>query len=260
MGEHVQLERDTAPGVATIRLDRPKVNAITVAMTEDLHAICTELAADEGVRSVVFTGGERHFAAGMDIGDFERLDRAGAHDLATKLNAAALALENLPQITISAINGFALGGGLELAMATDFRIAAGDARMGQPEMLLGVMPGGGGSQRLPRLTGITLAKELIYTGRNLTAEEALAAGVISSIHEPDEVQAAAVELATRYAAGPASLRLAKTVMVAGMHLSVEDAVQLEIEAFADAFETDDRTIGVASFLENGPGKAEFTGR
>lgn len=260
MGEHVLLERETAPGVATIRLDRPKVNAITVAMTEDLHAICTELAADDGVRAVVFTGGERHFAAGMDIGAFERMDRAGAHDLATKLNAAALALENLPQVTISAINGFALGGGLELAMATDFRIAATDSHLGQPEILLGVMPGGGGSQRLSRLAGITLAKELIYTGRNLTAAQALAAGVISSIHEPDEVQDAAVALATGYAAGPAALRLAKTVMVAGMHLSVEDAVQLEIEAFADAFETDDRAIGVASFLENGPGKAEFTGR
>ncbi|MEM7141236.1 MAG: enoyl-CoA hydratase/isomerase family protein [Actinomycetota bacterium] len=260
MGEHVLLERDTAPGVATIRFDRPKVNAITVAMSVDLADICRELAADDGVRSVVFTGGTRHFAAGMDIGDFEAMDRAGALDLATKLNDAALALEQLPQITIAAINGFALGGGLELAMATDFRLAASDARLGQPEVLLGIMPGGGGSQRLSRLAGITLAKEMIYSGRNLTADEALAANIISSIHEPDEVQQAAIDLASTYAAGPASLRIAKRVMVAGMHLPLDEAVKLEAEAFADCFETEDRRIGVASFLEHGAGNATFTGR
>lgn len=260
MAEHVQLERDTGTGVATIRLDRPKVNALTREMTVDLSAICAELAADDEIRAVVFTGGERHFAAGMDIGDFQEMGRAAAHDLATKLNEAALALENLPQITISAINGFALGGGLELAMATDFRIAATNSQVGQPEILLGIMPGGGGSQRLSRLAGITLAKELIYTGRNLSADEALAANVISSVHEPDEVQGAAQEMAARYAAGPASLRMAKQVMVAGLHLPLDEAVQLEIEAFADTFETEDRAIGVASFLENGPGQATFTGR
>lgn len=260
METHVHLERDPSSGVATIRLDRPKVNALTAAMTVDLVEICAALSADDTIRAVVLTGGERHFAAGMDIGGFRDLDRAGAHDLATKLNAAAMALENLPQISISAINGFALGGGLELAMATDFRIAADDARMGQPEIQLGIMPGGGGSQRLPRLAGITLAKELVYTGRHLTADEALAANVISAVHDPGEVQDAARELAARYAAGPAALRMAKRVMVAGLHLPLDEAVQLEIEAFADTFETDDRTIGVASFLEHGPGKATFTGR
>lgn len=260
MGEHVHLERDPASGVATLRLDRPKVNALTSPMIADLTAAAAEIAADDAIRAVVFTGGERHFAAGMDIGDFREMDRAAAHALATNLNDAALALENLPQVTISAINGFALGGGLELAMATDFRVAATDAQLGQPEILLGIMPGGGGSQRLSRLAGITLAKELVYTGRNLGAPEALAANVVSSIHEPGEVQDAARELAETYARGPASLRMAKRVMVAGLHLPMEEAVQLEIEAFADTFDTDDRAIGVASFLENGPGKATFTGR
>ncbi len=253
------FDRETTPGVAVIRFDRPKVNAINTEMLLDILHVCRQLESDTDVRSVVLTGGDRNFAAGADITAFPGFDHADALEFSHRFNAAALALENLPQITVSAINGFALGGGLELALATDFRIAAADARLGLPEMLLGIIPGGGGTQRLGRLVGITLAKELVYTGRNLDAEEALAAGLISAIHEPDAVQAAALEMASTYAAGPASLRIAKRVMLAGCHLPIEDAAEIEADGFAEAFTTDDKITGVSSFIEHGPGRAIFTG-
>jgi enoyl-CoA hydratase len=259
MGEFVRVDRETTPGVAVIRFDRPKVNAINTEMLLAVLRLCEELESDTATRAVVVTGGDRNFAAGADITAFPGFDHTDALEFSHRFNAAALALENLPQITISAINGFALGGGLELALATDFRIAATDSRLGLPEMLLGIIPGGGGTQRLSRLAGITLAKELVYTGRNLDAQEALDAGVVSAIHEPGKVQDAALEMASTYAAGPASLRIAKRVMLAGHHLSLEDAAEVEAEGFAEAFTTNDKTTGVTSFMEYGPGRATFTG-
>jgi enoyl-CoA hydratase/carnithine racemase len=260
MSDFVKFERDTAPGVATIRLDRPKVNAINGDVLAGVLSVCEQLVDDTDIRAVVLTGGERNFAAGADITAFPDFDREAALEFSRYFNRAALALENLPQITVSAINGYALGGGLELALATDFRIAATDARLGMPEILLGIIPGGGGTQRLSRLAGITLAKDLVYSGRQMTADEALAARIVSSVHEPDEAQAAAVELAARYAGGPASLRIAKRVMLAGYHESLDDAVEIEAQGFADTFTTEDKVTGVASFMEHGPGKATFTGR
>jgi enoyl-CoA hydratase/carnithine racemase len=256
----VRYESDTAPGVATIRIDRPKVNAINAEVLAGLHEACARLADDTDVRAVVLTGGERNFAAGADIGDFPRFSRDDALAFSRAFNETALAIENLPQVTIAAVNGFALGGGLELALATDFRIAATDARLGTPEILLGIIPGGGGTQRLSRLAGVTVAKDLVYSGRHMGADEALATGLVSAVHEPDALQAAAVELASRYAAGPAALRLAKKAIQEGQHLPIGEAVALEAEMFADTFLTEDQTTGVASFLEHGPGKATFTGR
>lgn len=260
MGEFVTLEAATAPGVATIRLDRPKVNAINRQMLVEIIEICGEVEDQTDIRAIVVTGGERIFAAGADITDFPKFDYAAALEFSQNFNGAALAIENLPQVTIAAINGFALGGGLELALATDFRIAATDSRLGMPEIQLGIIPGGGGTQRISRLAGITIAKDLVYTGRHMRADEALATGVISSIHEPDEVQAAAIEWAKTFAAGPASLRIAKRVMLAGLSLSLEDAAALEAEGFAESFETEDKVVGVASFMESGPGNAKFSGR
>lgn len=260
MNDLVKLERGTVPGVATIRIDRPKVNAIDAEVLAGILSACEQLAGDTDIRAVVLTGGERNFAAGADITAFPGFDRDAALAFSRHFNQAALALEHLPQVTVSAINGFALGGGLELALATDFRIAATDARLGLPEILLGIIPGGGGTQRLSRLAGITLAKDLIYSGRHMGADEALGARIVSSIHEPDRVQAAAVELAARYAAGPASLRIAKKVILAGYHEALDDTVEIEAQGFADAFTTDDKVTGVASFMEHGPGKATFTGR
>ena len=258
MGEFVRVE--TGGGVATIRIDRPKMNAINVQLLDELTEAANAVAADPDVRAVVVWGGPRIFAAGADIGRFTGLDPAGARLLSRHFNDAFLAVENMPQITVSAVNGYALGGGMELAMATDFRVAAEDAVLGQPEILLGLIPGGGGTQRLPRLVGVTRAKEIIYTGRNVHPDEALAIGLVSAVHPPEETYDAAVELAAGYAAGPAALRMAKQAVMDGLALSLADAVACETEQFGDCFGTDDAAIGVASFLEQGPGKAVFTGR
>lgn len=260
MSDSVLLDLSTAPGVATIRLDRPKVNAITDEMLGDLLTICSQLETRTETRAVVLTGGERNFAAGADISEFTDFDDAAALRFSRRFNDAALAIEGLPQITVAAVNGFALGGGFELALATDFRLAATDARFGLPEILLGVIPGGGGTQRLSRLAGITLAKELVYSGRHLDAAEALAHQVVSAVHEPGALQAAAVEMASSFAEAPASVHIAKRVMLEGYHLPLEEAAAIEAAGFAAAFATDDATIGIESFMEHGPGKAVFTGR
>ena len=258
MGEFVRVE--TGGGVATIRIDRPKMNALNPQMLAELTEAANTIAADGDVRAAVVWGGPRIFAAGADIGGFTGLDAAEAQELSRVFNDAFLAVENMPQITVSAVNGYALGGGMELAMATDFRVAAEDAVLGQPEIRLGIIPGGGGTQRLPRLVGVTRAKEIIYTGRNVHPDEALAIGLISAVHAPEETYNAAVEMAAGYAAGPAALRMAKQAVMDGLALSLAEAVACETEQFGACFDTEDASIGVASFLEQGPGKATFTGR
>ncbi len=258
MGELVRVE--IGAGVATIRIDRPKMNALNLALVAELIESAQAIAANDEVRAAVVWGGPRIFAAGADIGGFTGLDPAGARELSRRFNDAFLAVENMPQITVSAVNGYALGGGMELAMATDFRVAADDAVFGQPEIRLGIIPGGGGTQRLPRLVGVTKAKEIIYTGRNVAASEALEIGLVSSVHPAAETYDAAVELAAGYAAGPAALRMAKQAVMDGLALSLEDAVACEVDRFGDCFATEDAALGVASFIEKGPGKATFTGR
>ncbi len=260
MSDPVRLETGDAPGVATIRLDRPPVNAFDDDMVARLTALAGRLATDTSVRAVVIWGGPRVFAAGVDVNEFLSLDREGAAAFGRRFNALMGAVADLPQITIAAVNRHALGGGLELALAADFRVAAADAVFGLPEIQLGILPGGGGTQRLPRLVGITAAKELIYTGRRIDADEALRSGLVSSVHPPDETHAAAVEMAARFATGPASLALAKRAVDRGAGLPLEQAIEVEVEAFADCFTTEDRRIGVRSFLDEGPGRATFTGR
>ena len=258
MGDFVRVE--TSSGVATIRIDRPKMNAFDSQLLDELTEAANAVGADPDVRAAVVWGGPRIFAAGADIGRFSGLGPTGARDLSRHFNDAFLAVENMPQITVTAVNGYALGGGMELAMATDFRVAAEDAMFGQPEIRLGIIPGGGGTQRLPRLVGVTRAKEIIYTGRNVYPDEALDIGLISAVHPPDETYDAAVEMAAGYAAGPAALRMAKQAVMDGLALSLADAVARETEHFGDCFASDDTAIGVASFLEKGPGRATFTGR
>ncbi len=258
MSEFVRVE--TSSGVATIRIDRPKMNALNPQVLSELTEAANAVGADRDVRAAVIWGGPRIFAAGADIGGFTGLAPAAAQALSRQFNDAFLAVENMPQITVAAVNGYALGGGMELAMATEFRVAADDAVFGQPEIKLGIIPGGGGTQRLPRLVGITRAKEIIYTGRNVYPDEALAVGLVSAVHPAQETYDAAVEMAAGYAAGPAALRMAKQAVMDGLPLSLADAVARETEHFGECFSTDDATIGVASFLEKGPGKANFTGR
>ncbi len=260
MGEFVRIEQGEAEGVATLRLDRPKVNALNGQVVAEIHEAAGELAGMSNIRAVVIWGGPKVFAAGADINEFSGLDPDGARMLSQNINDALRALEQLPQITICAVNGYALGGGCELAMATEFRLVGESAVLGQPEILLGLIPGGGGTQRLSRLVGITRAKELIYSGRNVKADEAVAIGLASAVHPDDKVYDEAVALAARYVAGPAAITLAKQAILDGYGLPLDEALALEVDAFATTFVTDDARIGVASFLENGPGKATFTGK
>jgi len=260
MGEHVHLERDAATGVAVIRLDRPKVNAISTDMVQDLQAMAGEIADDHSIRAVVITGGRKVFAAGADISEFPSFDTSSAQAFSKTFNDSLMAIEQLPQVTISAVNGYALGGGLEVALTTDFRMIAEDGRIGVPEIQLGLIPGGGGTQRISRLAGVTFAKEMVYTGRHVGAEEALANRIVSSIHDPDALLDDALAKAAEYAKGPAALRMAKRAILDGLHLPLDQAVEVEAQQFGLCFGTEDNTIGVQSFLENGPGKAEFTGR
>ena len=259
MGDFVNLEIDSESGVATIRIERPPMNAISMQLAAELNDIAGQLAEDQGIGAVVGWGGPKIFAAGADIKEFPALqNKEEAVEFSMKLHNALLALENLPQITISAVNGYALGGGCELAMATDFRFAGENAVFGQPEVLLGILPGAGGTQRLMRLIGITKAKEINYSGRQVNADEALEIGLVSAVYPDDDCYPQALEAAKEYAKGPKSLQHIKKVMMDGLALPLEDAIKLEAEAFGDCFETDDRLIGVQSFLDHGPGRATFT--
>ncbi len=243
--------------VALIRLDRPKANALSGTVLEQLHAAATAMH-DELPGAVVLWGGRRIFAAGAEIVD---LEEGRAESVGANFTRALGALAGLPRATIAAVNGYALGGGLELALACDFRVCAEDARFGLPEVLLGVIPGGGGTQRLPRLIGPSRAKELILTGRQVRAEEAQSIGLVNRVVAPDEVLEAALNWAAELAAGPLVAHgLAKAAVDHGLDGTLADGLAIEQGAFVAAAGTEDASRGIASFMENGPGKATFVGR
>lgn len=260
MGEFVNLE--VAPsGVGTIRLDRPKLNPLNAQVARELGEVVDEARDREDVRAIVLWGGERVFAAGADIKEMGERDAVTMFRYIGDFQDVFMRLENLPQITIAAINGYALGGGCELSLACDMRVCATDSQLGQPEILLGVIPGAGGTQRLPRLIGVGRAKELIYTGRFVAAEEALQIGLVNEVVEPDHVYPRAVELAERFANGPlVALMAAKQVIQSGIDIDKATGILLERQAFAALFATEDQQIGMDSFVEKGPGKAKFVGR
>jgi enoyl-CoA hydratase/carnithine racemase len=259
MNEFVRLEVDG--GIGTIRLDRPPMNALNSAVQDGLLAAATAATERADVRAVVIYGGQKVFAAGADIK--EMVDRTYA-DLAGRplaLSAACDAIARIPKPTIAAVTGYALGGGCEVALAADFRVCGDNAKFGQPEILLGIIPGAGGTQRLARLIGPARAKDLVYSGRFVEAAEALAIGLVDAVVPPDDVYGTAHEMAARYANGPAvALAAAKAAIDGGLDTDLATGVRLEGHLFAGLFATEDRTIGMRSFIENGPGKAEFTGR
>jgi enoyl-CoA hydratase/carnithine racemase len=259
----VRVVRDDA-GVDVVTIANGKVNPLCVALLDELHRVTTALAA-QSPRAVVVTGGPKVFAAGADIVEFtagrepfavapsEEVERIGGAFLRA-LNAVAA----LPCPTVAAVNGFALGGGCELALACDFRVASTGARFGQPEILLGIIPGGGGTQRLARLVGPARAKDLVFSGRTVDASEALAMGLVDEIVEGDAT-GAALDLAARYATGPrAATALAKQAIDGGLEGSLEEGLLLEQRLFVSSFGTDDAEVGIESFLQHGPGRAEFT--
>jgi enoyl-CoA hydratase len=252
----VSVER-RPDGVALVRLDRPKANALSAAVLGQLQEAATGLV-DDPPGAVVVWGGRRIFAAGADIVELEAI---GAEAVGRNFASALDALAAVPRATIAAVNGFALGGGLELALACDFRVGAEDSRFGVPEILLGVIPGGGGTQRLPRLVGSSRAKEMIMTGRQVRADEALALGLVNRVVAPDDVLEAALTWAAELASGPVVAHgLAKGAVDRGLDGTLKEGLAIEREAFTAAFATEDAAIGIRSFSENGPGKAAFVGR
>jgi enoyl-CoA hydratase len=255
--EGLVLVDSPLPGVFVLTLNAPKVNALSTAMLSRIHYLATDLTI-LNARAVVITGGDRLFAAGADISEFggpEDAARIGA-----SFHAALNAVAALPCFTIAAVSGFALGGGCELAMACDYRIASTKAVFGQPEILLGIIPGGGGTQRLPRLVGASRAKEIMITGRQVKADEALNIGLANEVVEPDALMARALELASSVARGATvATGLIKRAVDEGMQTDLAQGLALELELFEEVFHSTDSQIGVASFLENGPGKASFNG-
>ena len=257
MGSLVLLDR-RADGVAVVTLNNPKVNALSQALLAELREVALELTANPA-GAVVITGGERIFAAGADISEFGGADE-GAR-ITRGFHEALDAVAAIPRFVIGAVSGYALGGGCELALACDYRIGGEKAVFGQPEILLGIIPGGGGTQRLPRLVGPSRAKEMMITGRQVKAEEALRIGLLDEVVAQEQLHERAFALAAEVARGALQAQaLTKAAVDRGLDVSLADGLLVERQLFADVFHTDDSQIGVKSFLEHGPGKAAFTGR
>jgi enoyl-CoA hydratase len=257
MSELVLLER-RSDGVAVVTLNNPKVNALASGVLEQLHVVAQDLTANPP-GAVVVTGGERIFAAGADISEFGGPDEAAP--ITERFHRALDAVAAIPRFVIAAVSGYALGGGCELALACDYRIAGDRAVFGQPEILLGIIPGGGGTQRLARAVGASRAKELCITGRQVKSEEALRIGLADEVVPNEQLHERALALAAEVAKGAlVAGALCKQAIDDGLSTSLADGLLLERQLFVDSFRTDDSRIGVKSFLESGPGKANFTGK
>jgi enoyl-CoA hydratase/carnithine racemase len=246
-----------ADNVATVTLNRPPVNALNAGLIADLSEAFV-LAADPTVRAVVITGSP-HFAAGADITGFQASFEAGDDARqASGLTEAVVALEQLQKPTIAAVTGYALGGGLELSMGADFRYLGEGAKVGQPEILLGIIPGAGGTQRLARIVGAQRCKELCMTGRHIRADEALAIGLADKVAADDDVLALALADAKEFAQGPTkALAAVKNAIRIGFDLPLSGAIGIEAEQFAETFRTQDARIGVAAFIAKE--KPDFVG-
>jgi enoyl-CoA hydratase len=259
MSEFVRLEVED--GVGTIRLDRPKMNALNVQVQEEIRAAAAEATDRDDIRAVVIYGGEKVFAAGADIKEMADMSYQDMVKRSGALQSSFTAVARIPKPVVAAVTGYALGGGCELALCADYRIAADDATLGQPEILLGIIPGAGGTQRLTRLVGPSRAKDLIFTGRFVKAEEALAIGLVDRLVPAADVYAEAVAWAGQFSGAAAyALRAAKESIDRGVELDLDSGLEIERQQFASLFATDDRTIGMESFIKSGPGRAEFSGR
>lgn len=259
MGELVRLEVEA--GIGTIRLDRPPMNALNVELQEGLRAAAAEASERRDVAAVVVYGGEKVFAAGADIKEMQTMSYTDMVDRSGALQSSFTAVARIPKPTVAAVTGYALGGGCELALCCDFRVAGDNAKLGQPEILLGVIPGAGGTQRLARLVGPAKAKDLVFSGRFVDAAEALAIGLVDQVVALDDVYDAARAMVQRYVGGPSyALRAAKEAIDNGLDVDLDTGLEIERMQFASLFATRDREIGMKSFVEDGPGKAQFEGR
>ncbi len=261
MGEFVRLERGDGEnaGIGTIRLDRPKMNALNRQLQEEIRAAAAEAAEDPEVRAVVVYGGEKVFAAGADIKEMAGMGYADMAARAPGLSSAFAAVAAIPKPVVAAITGYALGGGCELALCCDWRVAADDAKIGQPEILLGIIPGAGGTQRLARLVGPARAKDLVFSGRHVTAAEAVEIGLVDRVVPAADVYTAACDLVRPYLTGPAqALRAAKLAIDGGLDRDLAGGLAWESQLFAALFATDDRREGMDAFVAKR--KPDFTGR
>lgn len=249
---------EVADGVGTLRLDRPPMNALDVATQDRLKELAEEATRRDDVRAVVVYGGEKVFAAGADIKEMQAMDHTAMVLRGRALQECFTAVARIPKPVVAAVTGYALGGGCELALCADFRIAGDNAKLGQPEILLGLIPGAGGTQRLSRLVGPSKAKDLIFTGRMVKADEALTLGLVDRVVPAADVYTEAHRWAAKLAQGPAiALRAAKESIDAGLETDIETGLAIERNWFAGLFATADREIGMRSFVEEGPGKAKF---
>lgn len=247
-------------GLGIIRLDRPKMNALDSQMQRRLIEAADEVSDRDDVAAVIVWGGERVFAAGADVKEMADMSYTDASDHVRLLHRFSRALAAIPKPTVAAVTGYALGGGLEVALCCDFRVVGANARMGLPEIQLGIVPGAGGTQRLPRLVGPAKAKDMLYTGRHVPADEALEIGLADRVAEPDEVLDAAKAMVAPFVGGPSvALRAAKEAVDRGLEVDLQTGLDIESQIFAGLFATKDQKTGMRSFVENGPGKATFEG-
>lgn len=255
----VRLDIDAAVGV--LRLDRPPLNVLDRATQVAMRHAAELAAADERIRAVVVYGGPQAFSAGADIKEMAAMTHAEMVGHAAVLQAAFDAVAAIGKPVVAAINGPALGGGCELALTADARICGREARLGLPEVLLGVIPGAGGTQRLPRLIGPARAKELIFTGRTVGAAEALEMGLVDQVRPTDQVLDSALQWARRFETGPAlAIHAAKTAIDRGLATDLATGLTIERSVFAGLFGTQDRLAGMRGFIDDGPGRARFTGQ
>jgi enoyl-CoA hydratase len=258
MADHLVLTERDADGVVHVTLNQPPMNALSQAMLTALAETAEALAGDATVKAVVVTGSEKALAAGADIKEFG--DQAAAKRIGATFRRTFDGVAAIPRPVIAAIRGYALGGGLELALACDLRVAGESARLGQPEILLGIIPGAGGTQRLTRLVGPAHAKHLVWSGHQVKAPEALSIGLVDRVVPDHEVIDTARHWARQFASGAVvAMGLAKRAIDRGLDGSLADGLDVEADAFVEVFGTQDAKLGVQSFLEHGPGKAKFTG-
>lgn len=251
---------EVAERIAVITLNRPRaLNALNAQVFAELRGVVEKLASDREARAVIITGsGEKAFAAGGDIAFMQPLTAQESREFVLAVKETLLRLENLPQPTIAAINGMALGGGCELAMTCDLRIAEEHAILGQPEINLGIIPGAGGTQRLPRLVGMTRAKELVLLGEPINAQEAYRIGLVNMVVPRGAALEKAKEVARKLMAkSPVALKMAKASLNVGAQLDLNSALAYEIECFSHLFSTEDQKEGMRAFLEKRP--ARFIG-
>ncbi len=256
--EYEKLHLNIADGIATVTLDNPKVNALSVQVLKELENVFTVLKSDESVKCIILTGAGKAFVAGADISELNKLNAVKAMEYARTGQHLMTRIETHPKPVIAAVNGFALGGGCELAMACTIRIASEKALFGQPEVNLGLIPGFGGTQRLGRLVGVGRAMEILLTGNNFGAEEAYRIGLVNKVVAPEALMDEAVAIAKKImSVGPLAVRFAKDACYRGMGVTLAEGLKIEADLFGACFATEDAKEGTSAFLEKRT--AEFKG-